>query len=129
MNKLYNEIVEDLILKLDGYSKGEIQYEDLRKGFLEEEVAYSLELSTSKEIIFEVEKKLYEHLREVEIKLKNLDNLEKNGDSVDLEVDRIISHSRMISRNKKPLESYSNSIWYLPFCPNHHHIESLYEEE
>lgn len=128
MDKLYKDIIEELLKKIQDYSKDEIPYEELRKAFLREELAFrhpewdSVEASVRKEI-FEVENGLYSHLRRVEVQLKSKDK----EDVVD--VKGLISHSRMISRNKMPLESYSNSLWYLPFCPNHNNVESLYEED
>lgn len=138
MDRLYQEIVDDLLRKLQNYSQDDIPYEELQIAFLREELAYrhpewdTIEASL-RESIFEVENGLYSHLRRVEESVR--ENIREKNDTQenervdDVDVKGLVSHSRMISRNKMPLEGYSTSNWYLPFCPNHNHVEGLYDEE
>lgn len=130
MKHFYNQLAEDLIGTLEKYANGEATYEELWLAFLKEDLAFNhkkweeIERDTRNEI-FELENQMLSHLSSVEVKLKNI---EREIKGVDVSIEGLTSHSRMISRNKMPLEGYNNSTWYLPFCPNHNHIESLYED-
>jgi hypothetical protein len=133
MDLLYEEIIENLLKILKKYSEDKASYDELYEAFLSEDLVFN-HLSWDKKEkelrneLFDIQKDLFTHLRDVERISKNIKK-EMKGEEKEIDLEMVTSHSRMISRNKMPLEGYSNSNWFLPPCPNHNHLEALYKEK
>lgn len=133
MEKLYREVSDKLLEGLKKYLKGEIQYEQLEKLSLRENLVYNnnkwneIIEEKSKKIV-EIYRGIYDEILKVDEYVKKAEDMDK-GDTFEVDLEGIKAHAEILGRNSVQPIGNENSAWYYPPFPSITMISALNDNE
>ncbi|KAI5169562.1 hypothetical protein PAEPH01_0816 [Pancytospora epiphaga] len=133
MNRLYQEVSNELVKAFEEYIDGTITLSELHKVSLRENLVYEHRSwqSTSSLLrsrIFTYVKQLYDEISEMDKNLRTLEMLCK-GERRIFDRDALISHSLLLGRNRMPPTGLAGSAWYVGPYPTLMMVNVLSTEE
>ncbi|ORD93290.1 hypothetical protein A0H76_1510 [Hepatospora eriocheir] len=131
MDKLYDEICDELEEKIRKYAREELEYEDLLEidnkeklfGLNWDEEIFNLKQKVSDKML-----KVYKETIELEELVAELESFKGQDIKKDIDIDYIKTHAILLGRNRAPEQGAENSQWYLPPYPEPSMVTNLERE-